>query len=354
MNTDPEYTAAEGALLMLRDYRARQGDFGITGAYDERMEAMRRRADTKMDTLRDPLKLVAKRLFVVLDQAFFLIEVSKWKIDYLADVLIHAIEARNPLALATNTRALIEHIAAYSSLIKQQRKLEESLRGQSSEAKIDAALGRTEKFLSRAYYGSSASNDQDAPSPIHINDYLKDLKADVRDIGEVYDYLCEYVHPNYGSNLLVSTGQLGSGQLNPPESVHRETLDRMRRYCSLTMIYLRDRSIDHAAVFVRLDGLLEFCLVPGAKLNNVFAKREARPEGDGKTKETAYHFPKARTVAEANEMSHRFLRQKKYMVKLKEIGGVEDKHIYDLYRTTRGDVWFRVPKLPLTDRTKPS
>jgi len=249
-----------------------------------------------------------------------------------------------PLALATNTRALIEHIAAYSSLIKQQEKLEKNLRGQSSEAKMDAALSRTEKFVKRAYYGSSDRDGQDAPSAIHINDYLKDLKADVRDIREVYDYLCEYVHPNYGSNVLVSTGQLGSGHLKPPESVHRETLDRMRRYCSQSMLYLRDRSVDHASVFVRLQVLLEFCFVPGARLNNVFAMREAKPEGDGKTKESAYHFPKARTASEAIELSHRFLRQKKYVVRLQEVGGIEGGNIFDLYRTNRGDVWFRVPK----------
>jgi len=56
---------------------------------------------------------------------------------------------------------------------------------------------------------------------------------EITDIGEVYDFLCEYVHPNYGSNALVSTGVLGAGRLNPPADSHRETIDRLLQYCAL-------------------------------------------------------------------------------------------------------------------------
>jgi len=111
------------------------------------------------------------------------------------------------------------------------------------------------------------------------------------------------------------------------------------------MLYLRKRSFDCAAVLVRLQNLLEYCFAPGAKLTNVFARRGSTPAGDGKTKDTAYHFPKARTSLEAIELSLRFLDEREYVVEHKDIGDIDDKHIYDLYRTNRGDVWFRVPTI---------
>src|SRR4029077_16778312 len=122
-----------------------------------------------------------------------------------------------------------------------------------------------------------------------------------------YDFLCEYVHPNYGSNVLVSSGKLASGRLNPPEDFHRDTLDRLRSYCSFCMEYLRDRGIAHGAVFARLQALLDLCFAPGANMGNAFSIRTPNPAGDGTSKETAFHFPKARTAPEAIQLCYAYL-----------------------------------------------
>jgi hypothetical protein len=312
------------------------------------MAKMRESARTKIEKLKGPLKPLASRLFSTMDQGFFLFNVCECKLDYLAEALIHAIEARNPLALANNARSLVEHLAALVAIVKELERLEKNLRGQGNEEAMNEAMGRAERFIHRAYYGKSPKlTDDENQQAFHVNDYLEALKQEVADIEEVYDFLCEYVHPNHGSNLLVSTGALGSGRLNPPEEYHRETLDRLRRYCSHCMLFLKQRGIEYASVFMRLHDLLELCFIQGAKITNVFSVKASNPEGDGKSRETAFFFSKARTATEAINLSYRFLEKEGYEVQRRENRGVADGFVYDVYSTDKGTVWFKIPTVKL-------
>jgi|GEM_PF-1173971 len=345
-----DYNATEAVAILLRDYRERRQAFHAFDDYDKAMSDMRQTASTKIDRLDEPLKTIASRLFSITDKGFFLFQVCEWKLDYLAEALIHAIQAKNPLALANNARSLVEHLAALVAIVEELEQLEINLRGQGQKKAINDALGKTEKFIHRGFYGKSPklTNNKNEQA-LHVNDCLRALKKDFADIEEVYDFLCEYVHPNHGSNLLVSTGQLGGGRLNPPEEFHCETLDCLRRYCSRCMLFLRERGIEHGSVFIRLQDLLELCLRKGVKVENVFSIKAPKPQGDGKSRGTAFFFPKARTAMEAVKLSYEFLAREGYNVQERENGGVTDGFIYDAYTTDKGTVWFKVPMMGFTD-----
>lgn len=347
-DNQPDYNAAEAATILLKDFRERRQAFHALDDYDKAMTRMRNTASVKIEKLDEPLKTIATRLFSTTEKGFFLCQVCEWKLDYLAEALIYAIDAKNPLALANNTRALVEHLAALVAIVEELEKLENSLRGQGQEKAINDALGKAEKFIHRGFYGKSPklTNDKNEQA-LYVNDCLRALKKEVADIEDIYDFLCEYVHPNYGSNLLVSTGQLGSGRLNPPEEFHRETLDRMRRYCSLCMLFLRKHVIQHCGVFIRLQDLLELCFIRGAKVTNVFSIKAPKPEGDGKSRDTAFFFPKARTPMEAMNLGDEFLEKEGYKVQKRVNSGVIDGFIYDVYTTDKGTVWFKVPMTKL-------
>ena len=340
------YNATEAATILLKDYRERRQAFHAFDDYDRAMSDMRHTTSARIHGLNEPLKTIAARLLSITDKAFFLFQVCEWKLDYLAEALIHAIDAKNPLALANNARALVEHLAALAAIVQELERLEDGLLGQGQEKAINDALGKAEKFIYRSFYGKSPklTNNKNEQA-LHVNDCLKALKREVADIEDVYDFLCEYVHPNHGSNLLVSTGQLGSGRLNPPEDFHRETLDRLRRYCSLCMLFLSEHGIQYGSVFVRLQGLLELCFSPGVKVAKVFSTKSAQPRGDGESKDTAYFFPKARTAMEAIKLAYEFLEKEGYNVQKREIGGFVDGFIYDVYTTNKGMVWFKAPKI---------
>jgi hypothetical protein len=343
-----DFNATQAAIILLNDYRQRRQKFRVYDDYDQTMKQMRDSASENIEALEEPLKTIASRLFSIADQGFFLFQVCEWKIDYIAEALIHSIEAKNPIALANNTRALIEHMAALVAIVKELQKLLAKLRGQGQEMSIRSALEKTETFIYRAYYGKSPKVASDPhEQALHVNDLIKALKDEVADIEDVYEFLCEYVHPNHGSNVLVSTGRLANGRLNPPEEFHRETLDRLRRYCSLSMQFLKERGIEHGSIFIKLQNLFDHCLAKGATVNNVFAIKRPIPDGDGKSKETAYCFRKARTAAEAIALSYEFIENEGYNVKRKEIGGLGDGVIYDVYDTDKGKIWFKVPMIKL-------
>lgn len=340
------FNATEAASVLLRDFRERRLAFHAFDEYDNAMAQMRTSASGKIDELQEPLKSIASRLFSITDKGFFLFQVCEWKLDYLAEALIHAIEAKNPISLANNARALVEHLAALVAIAKELEKLQERLHGQGQEKVILQALEKTETFIHRAYYGKSPKvATKLSEQALHVNDCLKVLKGEVPDIEEIYDFLCEYVHPNHGSNALVSTGQLASGRLNPPEAFHRETLDRLRRYCSLCMLFLRDRGIEHGAIFVKLQNAFELCFAKGAKVSNVFTVKAPKPDGDGKSKETAYFFRKARTAFEAMRLCCEFLENEGYEIQSRQNGGLGDGVIYDIYQTDKGTIWFKVPTI---------
>jgi len=347
MSYEPEDTASPATLIgLLREFRADRDKFHVFDDYDASMARMRTTVSEQIEKLRDPLKSVASRLFMVTDRGFFLLHVAEWKIDYLAEALIHAIEVNNPIALANNTRGVVEHIAAMVAVLRELETLETTLRGKSDERAIDRLLMKAEGFLHRAYYGTSPKTTAEkANQALHIDDCLKVLKCEIPDAGEMYGFLCEYVHPNYGSNVLVSSGRLAEGRLNPPPDFHRETLDRIRRHCARCMLFLRDRRVQHASVFVRLQGLIDLCFAFGATLNNAFSKRSSRPAGGGNSQATAYWFPRARTPQEAIQLSHEFLQTSGYKVFGQRIGGIGEGVIYDIYETDRGTVRFKVPMI---------
>jgi hypothetical protein len=334
-----------GVIKLLQQYRERREEFHRFDEYDAVMDTLRATTAAKIDKINEPLKSVATRLFTVTDKGFFLLAVCEWKIDAIADALIQTISANNSIALANNTRALIEHLGAFVAVAKELDSLALALKGQNTAQGINHLLDKTERFLHRGYYGKSPKVTKDKnEQALHVeSDCLAALKEEITDIYEVYDFLCEYVHPNYGSNALVSTGVLGAGRLNPPADFHRDTINRLLRYCALAMIFLKERGIVFAGVILRLQGLLDLCFVSQATIGNVFAKKAAKPRGDGTSKETAYFFPNARTKLEAMQLCYDFLANQGLQIQNRHIGTIDGTSIYDVFVTDDGSIWFKLP-----------
>lgn len=346
MNETPQvFRAPEAATLLLGEYCEHRENFHMFEDFEAAMAAMQTSVDRNLDRTKEPLKAVAQRLFKISRDAFFLTQVCEWKITYIAQALLHAIETRNHLSLANNTRALVEHVAALVFVLDSLGRLRNSLQGQGSEKKINEIIEKTESILQRAYYGASPKGKEKEKAAPHIeSECLASFQKHVSDIRDVYDFLCEYVHPNHGSNLLVSTGQLGYGRLNPPSEFHQQTIDRICRYCSLTMLFLRDQAVSISANLVNLKDLVDRCFSAGAKITSVFTMKAALPDGDGLSRETAYVFPKARTTLEAMELTNQFFQESGIeVIGDKKNAGVSDGFVYDVYPTIRGDVWFKIP-----------
>lgn len=295
------------------------------------------------------LAQLARRLIRYAYDAFFMQQVCSWKVFHIVRALLNATETENPVSLAGNTRALIEHLASYAHVAKSMENLAGGMEGQGSSAKIGEALDRAEVTLKRSYYGTSPHREKPKDEQAHhINDCLIALQEDVEDIGEVYGYLCEYVHPNYGSNQLVANGELGCGDLEPDPGQLTATVDRMCGYAVLTLDLLIELESRSALICLKIKDLSERCLQPRSAIGNVFGKRPLKPAGDGMSQQTAYYFPKARTAMEAITMTYEFLQAEGIEINgAKELGGIEDGWIFDVFPTSRGNLWFKIPQMKL-------
>jgi len=47
---------------------------------------------------------------------------------------------------------------------------------------------------------------------------------------------------------------------------------------------------------------------------------------------------------EAIKLAYEFLEKEGYNVQRQEVGAITDEFVYDVYRTSKGMIWFKAPK----------
>lgn len=294
-----------------------------------------------------PFGELAKRLWTTTRNAMFLGRVAELKIRWLADALIPAIDGRNALGTACIVRALVEHTASYFYLCNLLNSLISSLQKAHQESQILGLVVSADEILAAVYHGVSPANKNAPIKAPHINDCLRIMEIRIPQVREVYAYLCEFVHPNYGSNVLVSSGSLGRGQLNPPSDLHRRPFFRFCRICSATIRSVESLSIELQRHIIILSSLTSRACRQDAKIPRVFAKREPKPQGDGKSRETAFFFPKARDAVEEIGMLYEFLEKQGVTgscTREADYSRISDGVVYNVFETDSGKIWFKTLK----------
>ncbi|MBX8518007.1 hypothetical protein K5D69_25345 [Pseudomonas cichorii] len=318
--------------------------------HDTRFSGLRAIVKKRSAGLRAPLNLVTPRLYYIADHSFYCVELFKYKYYLLAKAMLNGLMDNNPLSLANNCRSLLEQVATLSYCMQIVDDSLRNLKDQGSLDKIDQILSKAEKILRRTYAGEGKKGEKKPEiEAIHVSTAVKELNAKIPDAIESYDFLCEFVHPNYGNNLLISTGKLGKGKIGS-----RKNSDEVITRIAVIGVSLLSFSNQTTGFFYPLvtwnaHHLVELCLIRGAKITNVFASKKPLPEGDGKTKETAFYFKNARTSQEAMDLNYKFLAESGYKVKIGDrvnegIGTDNDRmYIYDKWSTEKGEVWFKTP-----------
>ncbi len=90
----------------------------------------------------------------------------------------------------------------------------------------------------------------------------------------------------------------------------------------------------------RIDNWISIASSEGAKLSQLFSVRVAH-FGDGKSKETAIHFKKARTHNEAIQAFYKYLEQRGITLHERRLAGVEDEFLFDIALTDQGPLWVK-------------
>lgn len=343
--------AASNIINCFSEYISKSEGNDFLRDHDSRFEGLRLVVRNKSEKLRAPLNVVTPRLYYVADHSFYCIQLFEYKCYLLAKGMLNGLIESNPLSLANNCRSLLEQIATLSYCMQAVEDMLENLKDQGSFEKINQVISKAEVALQRTYAGQGKKGGSNlGVDAIHVSSSMKMLGEKVDGAIDSYDYLCEFVHPNYGNNLLISAGEIGRGKIKS-----RSNSDEM--IIKIASIGLQLLEFNNAASgFVyptltwRAHHLVELCLRKGAKITNVFSIKKPVPEGDGKTKETAFFFKNARTSQEAMSLSYRYLIDAGYSgltPNSRVNGGVgrEDGglFIYDKWNTKDGEIWFKIP-----------
>ncbi|MEL0621251.1 hypothetical protein [Psychrobacter proteolyticus] len=336
----------ENTLKSLREFVAEIEETGFLRNHDERFSEVRDQVEKRSSKLSPPLNMVSKRLYHIADSTFYCIELFNYKFSLLAQAIIHSIETENPLSLANNTRSLLEQLAVLIYLVNNVSKMLDNLKNQGSIEKIDKIISKSEEVLNRVYSGEGKNNSKSkSDEAIHINDAIKELTKEITDANDTYDYLCEFVHPNYGNNLLVSSGELGKGTIEKKRLDHKNIQSII--ICSYSIFeFLNTKKIFHPVITWNVHHLVEVCFQKGSKITNVFSEKKPVASGDGKTKETALYFKKARTSQEALKLQYQYLQDIGCSINLlsRQHGGIENGYVFDLWSTKNlGEIWFKTP-----------
>ncbi|QXG22928.1 hypothetical protein KTT56_13920 [Pseudomonas viridiflava] len=329
-------------------FEAEEGEF--LRDHDSRFSGLRTIVKNKSSRLRAPLNVLAPRLYYIADHSFYCVELFKYKYYLLAKAMLNGLNDNNPLSLANNCRSLLEQVATLSYCMQTVDDSLKSLKDQGTLGKIDQILSKAEKILRRTYAGEGKKGDKKPETEaIHVSTAVKELDTKIEDALESYDFLCEFVHPNYGNNLLISTGELGKGKIGSRENSD-ETITRIAVIgASLLNFGKQTTGLSYPILTWHAHHLVELCFIRGAKITNVFASKKPLPEGDGKTKETAFYFKNARTSQEAMDLSYKFLLEIGHQIKPSDrVNGGPGKeneimYIYDKWSTKKGDIWFKIP-----------
>lgn len=334
----------------LREYISNAEEHEFLRDHDARFEKIRTSVNKKSADLRPPLNVISKRLYKIADHSFYCLELFQYKYYLLAKGILHALESNNPLSLANNCRSLLEQIATLNYCMQAVEEMINNLKDQGTLDKINNIILKAETTLKRTYAGQGSKKGiPKEEEAIHVSSSIKELQKKINDAESAYDYLCEFVHPNHGNNLLISSGVIGKGIIgsrgNSDEAIKRiasisyNLLDFSRNVNSIAYPYLTWQTHHY----------VEICLQKGAKITNVFSTKRPIPQGDGGSKETAFFFKNARTSQEATNLSYQYLIETGHSIDLQKkiIGGIEKEngklYIYDNWKTNSGTIWFKIP-----------
>lgn len=135
-----------------------------------------------------------------------IVMVQYTKIYELGSEMLAALSKEKILIASMIARALHEMSAFNCYVMTTVDKKLDAVERQLQVAKIITELESVVKFLEKAFYGSSSK----ATGMSHI-----DIKKGRRELCKIwkseasnYNRLCDYVHPNYGSNVIYGNGEL--------------------------------------------------------------------------------------------------------------------------------------------------
>ena len=269
---------------------------------------------------------------------FHLTLVFRFKVKEIGRGIVASMKDLNPVVLFNLSRALVEHTASLAYQDQALLKVTKEISTKQDENSIFEAISRHENIARRLYYGGTGSSIQ--VKRIHVNDLLEALKKIDTEILSNYDRLCEFVHPNYSSNTLVSSGTLAAGSIGVPAGVLSPELRFARDVIEKCADIESKLIFSSTKSLIQIGDWVKIASQSGTKISNIFSVRSSH-SGDGRTKDSAIYFSKARTRHEAFQAFYAYLEKEGLELRERRMAGIENGFLFYIVRTDRGDLWVK-------------
>ena len=328
------------AVQAIDGFLKKQGDLTYLNEFDEAFRGREQRLPSQES--QNPTVRMAWLLYNLCRNHFFLLRVESLKLAEIARGIRWALQSGNPTVQITLVRSLFEHTAALAFQVDELHKIYKNLLGQNEPGKIIGTIQKHDLIVERMYYGRDMHGAIGHPEPFHVNNFRKVLQQDYQEQDIVYSTLCDYVHPNYGSNSLVSSGELGKGALSQPPSAFQAQI-AFANGCAVRCLELAaGYELEGAAQLIRLDNRVEIASRDGERPTTVFSEKGLGYIGDGKSQKSAIQFTKARSHGEAVGMIYRYVKQEKLQLSgPRQTTAVSDGFLFEVFQTSKGPVWFK-------------
>ena len=286
-------------------------------------------------------------LIKTIHQAGYLNHVISVKLSELSKLIIFSMNTDNFVGLGVGSRSLFEHAASVAYLFHESKKLEEALGRQHEEQKVMALLNSFTTKLEKLYYGTGYFGDESKRAkPIHINELIKSLGKDVQDVRNKYAYLCDFVHPNLGVNLLFSDGGLGQGIVDPEPNVIERLVGGIIELNGDMARYVLDTQISITAILViKLQRMCDDLISSEATLNAILsgtAKNYYR--GSGRSADDPIEFVGVNSHSQYFGALERFLFEESIGIETRRTSYGKDKvgQTFDIFSKNGEEVWVLV------------
>ena len=330
-------------LQKIREFKEDSSRLSVLDEFSKHFEERRKIFEGFSANFSSEYKDVAISFEDLIEKFFFVTLVIRRKIDGINSLIEFSMDSKNSIALAQGIRALLEHACVLALVSSEIGRLKKGLEGLNEFSKIKNLFNKFDSFIYRCYFGKSSKVEPDkTKQAVHINDGLSLLKKKLSDINKDYDYLCEYVHPNHGSNLLISTFDVRQYITSIVSDFDREEILRMIFIGSRTLESIEsDQSFIYSMIGI-LSTIANRFTTKRTKLSNVFSVRKPDIKGDGKTKETALFVSNGRGAVEEIEFIYGHFEKYSYQIYGRTVADISGDFIYDIYDTNKGKLWVKI------------
>ena len=161
-----------------------------------------------------------------------------------------------------------------------------------------------------------------------------------------YDFFCEYVHPNQGTNKLFNEGDLGEGLLKPNNKLAQRVMLVFLMRLEQVIFNRRDQTLDIMNIWLDMKSKLERLTSKKYTIENLFGPKKPKVENgrDGSNKLKAIRFVNADNYGEIMQFQNLYLKDRNLQSSSQRVDYLGET-MFDIHSTEIGEVFFEVGKI---------